>query len=229
MEDDCHTTSSPQSNSNDDDDDNNPDLDLDIDLPPDFKFTCADCPKSVSDFLRLPFSTSDACYFLSHDQILCKTDAGKQLLYQTYTSVINIDAIGLRVLDYSGWIPLIGGFDLDVDIMYFSQSNELGFFASAGPQEGAGGGAGDTHGIILGWNMPNSQSYTGGSIKLIGGDLPLPMYGVSLEADASVSSTLNSDGTVPTTIYIGGGPVNLEAGQYFGVSNTWNIISVQLP
>jgi hypothetical protein len=74
MEDDCHTTSSPQSSSNDNDDDNNPDLDLDLDLPPDFEFTCADCPQSMPDDYYLsyiPFSMADVCYVMHLEPGMC--------------------------------------------------------------------------------------------------------------------------------------------------------------
>jgi hypothetical protein len=60
-----------------DGDSGNGDPDLDLQLSPDFEFTCSGCPQSMPDDYYLsfiPFSTSDVCYLLLNNQMICTHD-----------------------------------------------------------------------------------------------------------------------------------------------------------
>lgn len=127
-----------------------------------------------------------------------------------------IDAIGIRI-EGSGW--LLGGSDLNVDLLYFGRSDEAGLFVSPGGQMGSGGGSAITGGILIGENMPGRGSYSGASYTVAGVDVPVVPLGVNLEGDYSVGSP-NPDGTIPSTTYVGVGPLQPEAGSYSGASYT---------
>jgi hypothetical protein len=138
---------------------------------------------------------------------------------------IDIDATGIRI-EGSGW--LFGGADVNVDLLYFGQSNQTGVFVSPGGQSGTGGGASITGGILIGQNMPGPESYAGLSYTVAGFNVPTPL-GVNVEAEQSVGVT-NADGSIPQTSYIGFGPWQPEGGIYSGanysvpLTGLWNWI-----
>jgi hypothetical protein len=130
-------------------------------------------------------------------------------------------AIGVR-MEISNWIGF--GYDLNLDFMFFSDSNQFGLFAALGQQTGAVGGIGPTGGIIFGENMPDRSSYQGKTITIAGGDAPIPVLGANLEIEEFESASYNPDGTVPNGTYIGGSPLRPEAGVYTGYGSSWDII-----
>jgi hypothetical protein len=112
------------------------------------------------------------------------------------------ESIGLRY-DNSFWA--IWGVDINIDLMYFAYSGEIGVYLSPGAQKGAGAGSGETMGVILGNNMPNRGSYAGATYIPAGGKTPLLDLGASLEIEQFVGSP-NTDGSVPSDTYLGIGP-----------------------
>ena len=126
---------------------------------------------------------------------------------------LRIDAFGFRI-EGSAW--LMGGTDLNIDVLYFGRSDEFGLFASPGGQSGGGGGYALTGGILIAQNMPGRGSYAGSSYTA-GGDIPIIPLGVNLEGEYSLSAP-NADGSIPQTAYIGLGPLQGEIGSYTGAS-----------
>jgi hypothetical protein len=122
------------------------------------------------------------------------------------------------------------GADLNVDLLYFGRSNELGLFVTPGGQQGTGGGAAMTGGVLIGHNMPNSGSYAGASYTVAGGDIPVIPLGINVEGDVTIS-TQNPDGSIPQAVYLGVGPLQPEASAYSGAGYTipitglWNSLT----
>jgi hypothetical protein len=156
---------------------------------------------------------------LLQSQSLCNTDFSSLNLPSSSSGLGKLDAIGLR-FDYSGWILGRGG-DLNVDLIYFGNSNEVELFVTLSGQTGLGGGANATGGLLFGNNMPNANSYSGFTHSVGGGDLPTPL-GINIEGDYSVSWP-NSDGTIPNMTYVGVGPLSVEIGGYTAAGHTWAI------
>jgi hypothetical protein len=175
----------------------------------------------------LPFTSSDACYFLLHDPILCSSSSWQNVPSPASQINISIDALGLRI-EGSGW--LFGGADLNIDLLYFGSSNEMGLFVSPGGQTGDGGGFAITGGILIGQNLPGSGSYSGVSYTVAGGDIPVIPLGINVEGEYSISSP-NANGTIPQTTYLGVGPLQPEVGGYSGanlslpITGLWNWIT----
>jgi hypothetical protein len=134
-------------------------------------------------------------------------------------------AVGFRV-ENTNWA--FAGFDVNLDVLYFTESRELGIFTSFGAQEGAGLGSGTTTGFLYAENMPNRATYRGASWVVKGATIPIPTLGVSVEGDVTVN-TANPNGTIPTTYYFGGGPVEPEFGGYTGAGTTVDWISIFAP
>jgi len=130
-----------------------------------------------------------------------------------------IDAVGIRV-EGSAWS--VSGYDVNVDALYFIRSGEIGIFVTLGVQMGGGGGAGATTGLLFSTNMPQRSTYGGPTYTSVGLDAPTPL-GINIEGDQSFSMP-SPNGTIPSTIYLGGGPVQFEAGQYTGVGYTIDFV-----
>jgi hypothetical protein len=132
---------------------------------------------------------------------------------------ISGSTFGIRI-EGSAW--LMGGADLNIDILFFGRSKELGLFVSPGSQGGDGGGISITGGILISKNMPSRGSYAG---PAYGGGTSIPVVplGIQLEGEYSISPP-NPDGTLPQTTYIGLGPLTGEAGSYANANVAFPII-----
>ncbi|MEW6405341.1 MAG: RHS repeat-associated core domain-containing protein [Chloroflexota bacterium] len=180
-------------------------------------------PASLDEFMRslIPISNSEACEFIIEDEVMCNADLSFlgdpsdprsiQAMLDALIAAANVDAAGVRV-EGSVTLPIIGGVDLNVDVLYFRRSREFGSFITPGLQRGSGGG-GLTFGLVFGNDMPNRGAYAGQSVTVIGADIPLVPLGVNVESDYSFG-VQNPNGTTPSTFYIGGGPLQPEVGEY---------------
>jgi hypothetical protein len=135
-----------------------------------------------------------------------------------------LDAVGVRV-EGSSWLGL-GGFDVNLDILYFLKSKEAGVFLTIGGQGGGGGGAGGTGGFLTGFNMPNKSVYSGASVTPGGATIPIIPLGVNIEGDVSFNPFPNSDGSIPNTAYFGAGPLQPEVGGYGGGGYTIDLLAI---
>jgi hypothetical protein len=133
-----------------------------------------------------------------------------------------IDAFGIRIEGTGG---VIIAQDFNIDLLYFRRSKQVGLFLSPGFQEGVSGGSSFSGGLLISTNMPDRSTYAGLSWVLGGGDIPIPPLGVIVEGDISVNVP-NAENTIPTTFYLGAGPLQPEAGGYRGGSYAIDIIDL---
>jgi hypothetical protein len=134
-------------------------------------------------------------------------------------------AMGVRG-EASGWI--IKGLDINLDILYFFESNEIGIFVSQPGQTGIGGGRGLTLGILLGENMPDKSVYSGISVVEGGITIPVPnqIVPINVESDRTSSLSINPDGSIPTVKYYGAGPLTFETGVYQNPAYTIDVLDM---
>ena len=127
-------------------------------------------------------------------------------------------AVGFRI-ENSSWA--FGGFDINLDVLMFFETLELGIFITPGAQTGIGGGRGVTFGILYGENVPKRSSYGGYSVSQ---GATIPILPLNIEGDQTQSTSINTNGTSPTVNYFGVGPFSLEGGVYVTPSYTFDIV-----
>jgi RHS repeat-associated protein len=139
----------------------------------------------------------------------------------------DIDMVGTRG-DVSGYFGIAGigiGADINLDLVYFTQSKQLGLFITPGSQNAyAGEGLEWTAGPLLGTDISNSASYSGASWTPGGADITFPPVNVEVEASANI--TQNPDGTLPKLLYFGfspTGPGGEAEGYYQVIGNTFEL------
>ena len=132
-------------------------------------------------------------------------------------AVSNTDAIGIRI-EYSINIPKINiGFDLNLDILYHKETNELGVFLPVGGEYGPQAGAAGTIGVLLVTDLPTLDSYSGAGVTR-GGDIQVGTSTV-LEVEYSSSLAAAPTGEFSRTLFVGIGK-GIQEGAHENYSET---------
>jgi hypothetical protein len=189
----------------------------------------------IQDFLSEPLSDiwEGTCELVLNNSTVCNADYSKiydptnpysipalsEFATNLFGNTISYGAVGARG-DLSLWF-LNNGTDLNIDLVYFVHSNQIGLFIAPGSQGGSGGGFDWTGGLLLGQNMINRSSYKGVAASITGFDTPTP-WGFNVEGEYSVSIP-NPGGSIPEVGYFGVGPISTEAGTYSGANYSIDI------
>jgi hypothetical protein len=105
------------------------------------------------------------------------------------------EGFGFRV-EASGMIglgrKLSVGVDVNLDLIYLYNMGAWDLTLGIGPQSGTGGGAGVSSGLLFIQGTPDSSTYAGGDISIVGVSVPVVILPVNLEVDQSESSSGSS-------------------------------------
>jgi RHS repeat-associated protein len=149
-------------NSNSNDLDSNLGQDIPMVLPCGGMLTCP--PQSLYDDATslLPFTSSNACYFLLHDPILCSSSSWQNFPNVTVTSVANyqLDAFGLGGGFIAGFFPAQG--TGGIDAIYLTEANSIVVYGYNGNSlNTAGAGLVGGPYAIVGFNIHEPTDYSG--------------------------------------------------------------------
>ena len=118
--------------------------------------------------------------------------------------------IGLRY-DRTIWVSGLGGLDINLDLIYLNDMDQLDLVVAISPTNGIGGGAAPSLGVLIIEQTPDFDTYSGSDYVVAGAKGPLVIFPGAWEIEQSTNPP-NSQGS-PSTLYIGVGPLT-EVGVY---------------